>query len=313
MLLNINQNLKFESPLVGRLHIGTVMDNNDPKGLQRLRVSLPRLTEGLPTEHLPWYSVKQPIGVGGGRTSSFSVPEVGTTVTVSFYSEDIYAGIVDGILITEQNNQVNAAMMNVRPDLPPDFRTYTPNMPKANTESEGIVSKSYPESYGHVDSTGNWSRVDKKQNSIEMVHSSGSSFNIDRDGNVSIHITGSLTLIVDKDVMHTCINTATEMKGNNFTRIEGSDTKIVAQTKHTEVGSDLSELVLANKQVEVNGSYSEITDGNKNIEVNSSLIEAIAANKQVDVGANSSIAVGGTKVSVTSGDDTIRASNIYLN
>ena len=313
MLLNINQNLKFESPLVGRIHIGTVMDNRDPKGLQRLKVSLPRLTEGLPTEHLPWYSVKHPVGVGGGRTSAFSIPEIGTTVTVSFYTEDIYAGIVDGILITEQNNQVNAAMINVRPDLPSDFKTYAPNMPKGNTESNGFVNKSYPDSYGYVDSTGNWTRVDKKQNSVEMVHSSGSSFNIDKDGNVSIHITGSLTLIVDKDVMHTCINTATEMRGNNFTRIEGSDTKIVAQTKHTEVDADVTELVVGTKSVEINGNLRELIDGNRREEIHGHHTETVGRDKQVNVEGDFSEETKGSKVSQTTGNDTLRAAMIYLN
>lgn len=297
MLVNTLQDVKFESQLVNRTHVGTVVDNRDPKGLQRLRVSIPRLTEGIPIEHLPWYSTKHPIGLGGARTSAFSIPEVGATVTVVFYTENIYTGIVDGILITEQNNQVNVALSNVPPDVPADFKNYATNVKTDPSEARGYVNRNYPESYGFIDSTGNWSRVDKKAQSMEFVHSSGSSFSIDKDGNVTIHITGNLTLVIDKDIQQTCINNVSFNEGNLFSRTDGNNTTYVGGIRSTETI----------------GNSTEIVDGDKIKEYNGQDLATVASTKKTFIGGDLLAQAAGQVATVSLGKHTIKANRIDLN
>jgi len=73
--------------------IGQVVDNEDPKNRQRVRVAIPFLTEGIPLDRLPWYPQ-----VLGGNNNKVSIPPKGTWVYVEFPNGDIYNGIVKGTL-----------------------------------------------------------------------------------------------------------------------------------------------------------------------------------------------------------------------
>lgn len=82
----------------------------------------------------------------------------------------------------------------------------------------------YPDRYGHIDTVKNWFVVDKIEKYIEAVSSSGSLFHIDREGNVSIHITGNLKFIVDGDVsFEGRANMDTVIKGSSYKHIGGRE------------------------------------------------------------------------------------------
>lgn len=71
---------------------GRVVDNNDPLAHSRIKVEIPELTKGIPTEDLPWYILAQPFNTA--PNSKTSIPPVGSRVSVSFPTDDIYNGII---------------------------------------------------------------------------------------------------------------------------------------------------------------------------------------------------------------------------
>lgn len=154
---------------------GIVMDNQDPKKLGRVKCMVRGLIEG-ETRYLPWCYPKNPYGLGGGGNeqpynSSFSVPEVGTELEITFPYGDIYHPM------------------------------YSCFWQSAETHQTGFDSD-YPESYGFRDSTGNYIKVNKAQGYMKVKHGpSGSYFDIDRNGNVTIHVSGQLRIDVEKDII----------------------------------------------------------------------------------------------------------------
>lgn len=93
----MNDNLKF----IGNYR-ATVLDNNDPEELGRIRCEIyPMLigkttaknldgVDGIATEHLPWAVPAMPISSGAGDGyGSFAVPGIGSFVFVFFEEGDI--------------------------------------------------------------------------------------------------------------------------------------------------------------------------------------------------------------------------------
>jgi len=67
------------------MHMGRVVDRDDPQGLLRVRVAIPGLVE----PHSAW---ALPLGTGGGGSANrglYAVPEVGADVAVWFLHGDI--------------------------------------------------------------------------------------------------------------------------------------------------------------------------------------------------------------------------------
>jgi len=156
-------------------HRGVVMDNNDPKRVGRVKCVVSGLIEG-ETAYLPWCFPRNPYGLGGGGNktpynSGFSVPEIGTELEIWFPFGDIYHPMYVGF-----------------------WQSY-------KTHQTGFDSD-YPESYGWRDSTGNYLKINKAQGYAKEKHGpSGSYVDIDKFGNVTIHISGQLRLDVEKDII----------------------------------------------------------------------------------------------------------------
>ena len=156
-------------------HRGIVMDNNDPKRVGRVKCVVSGLIEG-ETAYLPWCFPRNPNGLGGGGNktpynSGFSVPEIGTELEIWFPFGDIYHPMYVGF-----------------------WQSY-------KTHQTGFDSD-YPESYGWRDSTGNYLKINKAQGYANEKHGpSGSYVDIDKSGNVTIHISGQLRLDVEKDII----------------------------------------------------------------------------------------------------------------
>lgn len=155
---------------------GIVVYNKDPKKLGRVKCIVDGLIESEDYNVLPWVYPRNPYGLGGGGkktpyNSTFIVPEVGTELELCFPYGDIYHPMYTGF-----------------------WQSYL-------THQTGFDSD-YPESYGFRDSTGSYIKVNKAQGYVKEKHGPSQSYiDVDRDGNVTIHISGQLRLDVEKDIV----------------------------------------------------------------------------------------------------------------
>ncbi len=78
---------------------GLVVDTEDPEALSRVRVNIPTLTEGIPTDKLPWYSIKSPIHAS--PNSKTSIPTLGSEVVIEFPTDDIYNGQLAYVVVSK--------------------------------------------------------------------------------------------------------------------------------------------------------------------------------------------------------------------
>jgi len=151
-------------------HKGIVMDNADPDKIGRVKANIPGLLNDFSTDDLPWIAPLNPYGLGGGSgLSSFSVPEVGSTLTIVFPYDDIYVGFYIGYWQDASTHQS-------------DF------------------DADYPETYGWRDSTGLILTVNKSQQTINLDHPSGVNINVDSAGNISITAPGNDTIAIGGNV-----------------------------------------------------------------------------------------------------------------
>lgn len=170
MLIKPHENLA-RVDLLERPHLGVVLDNKDPKKLGRLKCSIQGLIEGS-TSDLPWTFPLSPFGLGGkANVSSFSVPEVGTFLTIVFPYHDIYHPAYSGYWQNALTHQAS-------------------------------LDEDYPDSYGWLDSTGTFFKVNKKQGTLKIKHGpSGSILELDKEGNLKIEHPKDLTAKTGGDMM----------------------------------------------------------------------------------------------------------------
>lgn len=159
--LKKTENLKFP-------HKGIIVDNNDPKKLGRVKVTITGLLEDS-IEMLPWVAPLNPFGLGGSNNgSSFSVPEIGSELIVIFPYEEIYFPFYIGYWQSSATHQT-------------DF------------------DEDYPETYGFKDNTGNILKINKDQQYAEIEHSSGAKIKIDNEGSLFIDLPGDKHINIIKD------------------------------------------------------------------------------------------------------------------
>jgi len=189
MFIKLPEVLKKRNPLE-TIWLGTVVDNNDPKRLGRVKVSIPGLWDGIETDDLPWCSPINPYGLGGSSNCSwFSVPEVGSEVLVCFPYKDPHFPFYFGYFQTSKTHQTK-------------------------------FDADYPNSYGWVDSKGNYLLVDKSSGQVTVNHFSGTTITIDSSGNVSIQIVGNDTVNISGDCSLTVQGSAS-VKASGGVTIDG--------------------------------------------------------------------------------------------
>ena len=88
--------LRDEKKLNG-VYVGKVVDNKDPMLLNRVKVEIEELTKGIDKEYLPWYVCEYP--VKDTYNSYASIPPIDSYVLVKFPNNDIYNGIVYGMIV----------------------------------------------------------------------------------------------------------------------------------------------------------------------------------------------------------------------
>lgn len=168
-------------------HRGKVVDNNDPLKLNRVKVIIDNLIESDNYDKLPYVYPVIPTSSPSGTVNK--PPEINTYLWVEFINGNIYNPVYKGYWYDKHN-----AIANI------------------NNTSHTIFDQDYPNSYGEQDSSGNWYRINKKQNTVDIEHSSGNHINIKRNGETIIDIKNKLTYNVT-DIER--INASTiELNGN---------------------------------------------------------------------------------------------------
>ncbi len=144
-------------------YIGYVEDNNDPLKLGRVKVRA-AVYEDIIVEAIPWASPTPNYFLGSSNKSgSFSVPEIGSEVTIYFPTFDEYQPYFKG------------APVNTETKIP-------------------LFDTNYPKRYGFVDSLGNAFYIDKVEGTVRFEHPAGTVLKINAIGEIEVLSMATLKL-----------------------------------------------------------------------------------------------------------------------
>jgi hypothetical protein len=155
----LNAFLKGNVDPATQSYLGMVEDNNDPEKLGRLRVRISPYMDFIDTEDLPWAC---PTLGSHGNTSNaggINVPELGSQVRVYFPSHDLTAPYYMGAELNELNRTT-------------------------------FFDDDYPHTYGYKDSKGNFVKVNKARETVQIQHSSTSNLRVAPDGSMQVSLAG---------------------------------------------------------------------------------------------------------------------------
>lgn len=152
--------------------VGRVVENKDPRMLQRVKVYIRGIYEDADITKLPWVFPKSDSGLGGRPDSSnFQVPEIGSEVLVSWPNKDVYHPFYQGRRLNDLT---------------------TPKEP---------FTESYPNSYGQIDSTLQWWKVNKELKYTEYFSKElGKLIRFDGEGNLVINIPKNLIIQIGNEL-----------------------------------------------------------------------------------------------------------------
>lgn len=99
MLINLVRDYKREDKIDKfNFYLGEVIDNEDPKKLERVRVRIKEIhgtSNQIPNKEIP-FAVKCQENFLGKKSKKYCVPDIGTIVKVVFHKGDIYSPIYTG-------------------------------------------------------------------------------------------------------------------------------------------------------------------------------------------------------------------------
>ena len=146
-------------------YIGSVVDNNDPKKLGRVKVQI-SVYGDLPIDSLPWASPY--LGAHGNSVEygGINIPELGSQVRVTFPSKDLTAPYYSGAELNESTRTT-------------------------------FFDDDYPNTYGYKDSVGNFLRVNKERGTAQVQHSSTTNMQVAPDGSIKVGLAGGAYFIFD--------------------------------------------------------------------------------------------------------------------
>ena len=209
-----------EKELATMSFLGTVEDNNDPEKLHRVKVHAAPY-ENLTTEQLPWALPKQSSCGNSPTNASFNVPEIGSQVRIFFPSQDLTAPYYEGAEFNETNRCT-------------------------------FFDEDYPNTYGYKDSKGNFMRVNKAKETIELQHSSTTNLKVAADGSAQVSLSnGSSFTFSNYDGFDF------DVKG---ARISGNGLGELEIESKSQVDVHTSNLTINAPSIKLNGAV-EITSG----------------------------------------------------
>lgn len=247
--IEVHDWFKKNDPLAVPLK-GTVVDNNDPKKLGRVKVQIPGVLEDSDFTKLPWIYPKNAVGFGGTPDGSdLSVPTIDAELTIEFPYKEVYFGFYTGYQRSE-------------------------------TTRQGLFFEDYPFSYGKRDTQNTFFKVNRAKRYAEFRHTSRTRFLIEREGELTaesksqmrfvsedkkteifmdmingiVHINTKNENKVTADVQTFDINTINEVVGVKNTKITGSEKKQVIGNQILSTGGQRSD--------SVGGDRNEATAGN---------------------------------------------------
>ena len=246
MLIPLLEHLRPQSPLRQNV-IGVVVDNKDPENLGRIKVKVQTIYESSSNKDLPWVYPKRSADQGGrGDTSGSNVPEIDSTVMISWPTNDIYYPQYDGVPTTPQSSQ-SLFKENPVPEAPEEelHRGETDSEENTSNNMWGKVFTSLPQAGNKLLS---WLRFDKNQGVMEFFHGAGKDkngspggglFRMDRGGNAQLNIPGNLDIVVHgKTSFDLRGNFQQKIGGQALTAIAGADTKRVGGHYTRKVSGD---------------------------------------------------------------------------
>ena len=120
------------------------------------------------------------------------------------------------------------------------------------------VKEDYPQSYGFIDTVKNWFKVNKELKHAEFVHSSKSHIKIDKDGNVTLYVTGNMKHIIEGDYsLEVKGNHDFLVKGDKYEHVSGKLVEAYDSSKDETVGSNVIETYGGNHDTNVSGNRNE--------------------------------------------------------
>lgn len=213
-LSDAEQDDKYEG-----LVVGTVVENNDPLGIARIKVQVPNLYDN-DQGPIPWClpSKKSPFGQGPGY-GVYGTPKVGSPVRVSLQGGDPQHPVYEC-------DEYLAA--------------------HANTKF------SDPNTWGFKDPGGSELWVNMQTGAWEFTHQAGSTVKHDGTGNFSLHVAKDATI----DIVG---NETTTIGGNRTTAVQGDQTDTIQGNSTETVQGNLSTTanqvtLTSNSTVQINGT-----------------------------------------------------------
>jgi hypothetical protein len=196
--------------------VGVVVDNEDPLGINRIKVTVPNMFSGDPQD-LPWIGPlpHSPFGIGSGY-GVYGSPAIGSEVAIKLQNNDAHYGILEGSLLTVKNAN-------------PKFKS--------------------PKRWGFKDPDGNELFVDMENHAWEFTTHTGTFIKHDAEGNLNIHVTQDevrhvtrdQTTTVDRNVKLTVGgNMVVEVTGDMQATVSGNAAVNVSGSTDLTSGGDTS-------------------------------------------------------------------------
>jgi len=219
-------------------HMGTVVDNMDPKKLGRVKCTIPTIMDGAP-DKLPWIYPMAPIGLGGSLEScTFSVPEMDSRLTIVFPFDDVHAPFYIGYWRSEKTQP-------------------------HETFDESEEGAKYPEIYGHINSKGDWFLIAKDQEWMKAYHHTGTFIKVDKYGDVYIEQVRDMYMENARDIF---IENGRDIQignGRDIVLSNGNDIDIVNGNNITiNNGTDINIDTGGNVTINVGGNVDLTAGGN---------------------------------------------------
>lgn len=173
---------------------GRVVDNDDPKKRQRLKIRIPQLHRDIPDSDLPWM---MPQSIGGnhveGGIGRVDVPPVNALLAINFEEDDPHSARYGG----------------------------SPTVDNVHKDNE-ILNEDYPNTRGEVDESGFKTTYNKQRKEWSLQHPSGSGIFIDGSGNISLVSAAGVFISAQNDIRQTAAG-AVYIHTSSFVDVKGSN------------------------------------------------------------------------------------------